>query len=79
MQRVTAFAVDACRRLFVADAHDGSLYIGVADMSLPGRRVELPALAGTETADLWIDESFLYVATRASGIFVFAVDPVCAF
>ena len=79
LQRVTAFAVDACRRLFVADAHDGSLYIGVADMSLPGRRVELPALAGTETADLWIDESFLYVATRASGIFVFAVDPVCAF
>ena len=79
LKRVTAFAVDSCRRLFVADAYDGSLYIGVADMSLPGRRVELPELAGTETADLWTDESFLYVATRSSGIFMFAVDPVCAF
>ena len=79
MQRVTAFAVDSCRRLFVADAYDGGLYIGTADMSLPGRRVEVPALAGTEIADLWTDEAFLFVATRSSGIFVFAVDPVCAF
>jgi len=79
LQRVTAFAVDSCRRLFVADAYDGGLYIGTADMSLPGRRVEVPALAGTEIADLWTDEAFLFVATRSSGIFVFAVDPVCAF
>lgn len=79
LQRVTAFAVDSCRRLFVADAYDGSLYVGAADMSLPGRRIELPELAGTEVADLWTDESFLFVATRSSGIFVFAVDPVCAF
>ena len=79
LQRVSAFAVDSCSRIFVGDAYDGSLYIGVADMSLPGRRVELAELAGTEIADLWIDESFLYVATRSSGIFVFAVDPVCAF
>lgn len=78
LQHVSAFAVDACGRLFVADAYDGSLYVGIADMSLPGRRVDVPELAGTETSDLWMDDSLLYVATRTNGILVFAVGPECA-
>jgi hypothetical protein len=77
LERVSALTADACGRLFVTDRHDGSLYIGFADMSLPGRRVTLPELRGTEVSDLWTDGSFLYVATRADGIYVFLVDPEC--
>ena len=77
LERVSAMAADDCGRLFVTDRHDGSLYIGFADMSLPGRRVVLPELRGTEVSDLWTDGSFLYVATRADGIYVFLADPVC--
>lgn len=77
LERVSALTADACGRLFVTDRHDGSLYIGFADMSLPGRRVTLPSLRGTEVSDLWTDGSFLYVATRADGIYVFLVDPEC--
>ena len=46
-------------------------------MSLPGRRVNLPQLRGTEISDLWTDGSFLYAATRGDGIFIFLVDPEC--
>ena len=77
LERVNSLTADACGRLFVTDRHDGSLYIGFADMSLPGRRVTLPALRGAEVSDLWTDGSFLYVATRADGIYVFLVDPEC--
>lgn len=77
LERVSALTADDCGRLFVTDRHDGSLYIGFADMSLPGRRINLPDLRGTEISDLWTDGSFLYVATRADGIYVFLVDPEC--
>jgi hypothetical protein len=77
LERVSALTADDCGRLFVTDRHDGSLYIGFADMSLPGRRVNLPELRGTEVSDLWTDGSFLYVATRADGIYMFLVDPEC--
>ncbi|MDH3861146.1 MAG: hypothetical protein OEU53_05540 [Gammaproteobacteria bacterium] len=77
LQHVSAFAVDDCGRMFIADAYDGGLYVGVADMSLPGRRVKVPELDGKEIGDLWSDESFLYVATLADGIIALAVGPEC--
>jgi hypothetical protein len=77
LDHVSALTADQCGRLYVTDRHDGSLYIGFADMSLPGRRVDLPQLSGSEISDLWTDGAFLYVATRGDGIIVFMVDPGC--
>ena len=73
----TALAADSCGRFFVADDYDGSLFIGLSDMSLPGVRVSVEELTGTEISDLWTDDVFLYVATRADGIYVFLIDPGC--
>ena len=75
--RATALAADSCGRFFVADDHDGSIFIGLSDMSLPGVRVSVEELTGTEISDLWTDDVFLYVATRADGIYVFLIDPEC--
>ena len=63
--------------LFVSDGDDGTLYIGVPDMSVPGIRVSTDDLAGSDVTDLWTDGIFLYAATRANGIFVYLVDPGC--
>lgn len=73
----TALAADSCGRFFVSDDDDGSLFMGLSDMSLPGVRVSVEELAGTEISDLWTDDVFLYVATRADGIYVFLIDPEC--
>jgi len=73
----TALAADSCGRFFVSDDDDGSLFIGLSDMSLPGVRVSVEELAGTEISDLWTDDVFLYVATRADGIYVLLIDPEC--
>ena len=73
----TALAADSCGRFFVADDYDGSLFIGLSDMSLPGVRVSVEELTGTEVSDLWTDDVFLYVATQADGIYVFLIDPEC--
>ena len=77
LDRVNALTADACGRFYVTDRHDGTLYVGFADMSLPGRRVNLPQLTGSQISDLWTDGSFLYVSTRGDGIFVFMLDPEC--
>ena len=76
LNRPTALAADACGRLYVAD-EDG-LYLGFADMSLPGRRAPVPELSGSEISDLWSDGVFLFVATRADGIHMLLIDPACA-
>jgi len=73
----TALAADSCGRFFVADDYDGSLFVGFSDMSLPGVRVSVKELTGTQISDLWTDDVFLYVATRADGIYVFLIDPEC--
>ena len=70
-----AIAADACGRLYVAD--DQGLYLGFADMSLPGRRVEVPEIAANYVADLWTDGEFLFVATRGDGIHTLLIDPGC--
>jgi hypothetical protein len=70
-----ALAADACGRFFVAD--DEGLYLGFADMSLPGRRVEVPELSGHDISDLWTDGVFLFVATRTDGIHMLLLDPSC--
>ena len=75
LNQATALAADACGRLFVADA-DG-LYLGFADMNMPGHRVDIPELAGSDISDLWTDGAFLFVATRADGIHMLLIDPVC--
>lgn len=72
-----AMAADACGRFFVSDGDDGTIYIGIPDMSVPGIRVSAEGLSGRDVADLWTDGVFLYAATRASGIFVYLVDPGC--
>lgn len=74
---VQAMAADTCGRFFVSDGDDGTLYIGLPDMSVPGIRVPADDLAGKDVSDLWTDGVFLYVATRADGIFVYLVDPGC--
>jgi len=73
----TALTADSCGRFFVADDYDGSLFIGLSDMTLPGVRVSVEELTGTEISDLWTDDVFLYVATRVDGIYVFLIDPGC--
>jgi hypothetical protein len=70
-----ALAADGCGRFFVAD--DEGLYLGFADMSLPGRRVEVPELSGHDVSDLWTDGVFLFVATRTDGIHMLLLDPSC--
>ena len=75
LNHATALAADACGRLFVADT-DG-LYLGFADMNMPGRRAAIPELVGSEISDLWSDGAFLFVATRADGIHMLLIDPVC--
>lgn len=70
-----AIAADSCGRFFVADGN--AIYLGFADMSLPGRRVLVPELPGLEIRDLWSDGTFLYVATRTDGIHVLLIDPSC--
>ena len=75
LSHATALAADACGRLFVADA-DG-LYLGFADMNFPGHRADVPELAGSDISDLWSDGAFLFVATRADGIHMLLIDPVC--
>lgn len=74
---VGAMAADACGRFFVSDGDDGTLYIGIPDMSVPGIRVSTDDLAGSDVTDLWTDGIFLYAATRGNGIFVYLVDPGC--
>lgn len=75
LSHATALAADSCGRLFIAD--DDGLYLGFADMSLPGRRVNIPELVGSDVSDLWSDGAFLFVATRADGIHMLLIDPVC--
>jgi hypothetical protein len=70
-----ALAADSCRRFFVADDH--GIYLGFADMSLPGRRVSVPELSGSDIRDLWSDGVFLFVATRVDGIHMLLIDPTC--
>jgi DNA-binding beta-propeller fold protein YncE len=70
-----ALAADSCGRFFVAD--DNGLYLGFADMSLPGRNVAVSELAGLDIRDLWTDGVFLFVATRADGIHMLLLDPSC--
>ena len=70
-----ALAADACGRFYVAD--DDGLYLGFADMSLPGRRIELPEMLGQDISDLWSDGVFLFVSTRAAGIHMLLIDPAC--
>lgn len=72
-----AMALDSCGRFFVADDDDGTLYLGIPDMSVPGIRVIADDLVGKDVTDLWADGPFLYVATRSSGVFVYLVDPGC--
>jgi len=73
----TALTADSCGRFFVADDYDGSIFVGLSDMTLPGVRVSVEELTGTQISDLWTDDVFLYVATRADGIYVFLIDPEC--
>ena len=73
----SAMAADSCGRFFVSDGEDGTLYVGIPEMSVPGIRVPADELHGKEIADLWADDVFLYVATRAGGIFIYLVDPGC--
>ena len=75
LSHATALAADSCGRLFIAD--DDGLYLGFADMSLPGRRANIPELVGSDVSDLWSDGAFLFVATRADGIHMLLIDPVC--
>lgn len=75
LSHATAMAADSCGRLFIAD--DDGLYLGFADMSLPGRRANVPELVGKAINDLWSDGAFLFVATRADGIHTLLIDPVC--
>jgi hypothetical protein len=70
-----ALAADYCGRFYVAD--DDGLYLGFADMSLPGRRLMLPELAGRNISDLWTDGVFVFVATRDDGIHMLLIDPSC--
>ena len=70
-----ALAADSCGRFYVAD--DDGLYLGFADMSLPGRRVMVPQLAGRNISDLWTDGVFVFVATRDDGIHMLLIDPSC--
>ena len=70
-----ALAADYCGRFYVAD--DDGLYLGFADMSLPGRRVMVPELAGRNISDLWTDGVFVFVATRDDGIHMLLIDPSC--
>ena len=70
-----AMTADACGRFFVAD--DLGLYLGFADMSLPGRRIDIPQLSGRHITDLWSDGVFLFAATRADGIHMLLIDPSC--
>ena len=72
-----ARAAGSCGRLFVADNDATGIYIGFADMALPGFRVAVPELVGKQISDLWSDDTFLYVATRFAGIFIFLIDPAC--
>lgn len=70
-----ALSADSCGRFYVAD--EQGLYLGFADMSLPGRRIAAPELAGSYISDLWSDGVFLFVATRDDGIHMLLVDPAC--
>ena len=70
-----ALAADACGRFYVAD--DQGLYLGFADMSLPGRRLTVPELSGRNISDLWSDGTFLFVATRDDGVHMLLADPAC--
>jgi DNA-binding beta-propeller fold protein YncE len=70
-----ALAADHCGRFYVGD--DDGLYLGFADMSLPGRRIMLPELAGRNISDLWTDGVFVFVATRDDGIHMLLIDPSC--
>jgi hypothetical protein len=72
-----ALATDSCGRLFVSDDDDSGIYIGFADMLLPGFRVSVPELEGKQTIDLWTDDTYLYAATHFAGIFIFLLDPSC--
>ena len=72
-----AITADSCGRFFVADSDDGTVYVGIPDMSVPGIRLAAGDLRGRDVTDLWTDDVFLYVATYADGIYVFLVDPGC--
>lgn len=77
LSHATALAVDLCGRFFVADDGDENIYVGFADMVIPGFRTAAAGLASASTNDLWTDGSYLYAATESDGIFVFAIDPEC--
>jgi len=75
--RPTAVAVDACGRLFVADAMPDRLYVSSEDMTMPAHRIPLPAVKASDVVDLWIDGSLLYALTSASEVAIFAIEPGC--
>ncbi len=77
LSHATAFAVDLCGRFFVADDGDENIYVGFADMVIPGFRTAAAGLTTASTNDLWTDGSYLYAATESDGIFVYAIDPEC--
>ncbi|MDH5456646.1 MAG: hypothetical protein OEY37_11275, partial [Gammaproteobacteria bacterium] len=75
LSRATALAADSCGRLFIADSE--GLYLGFSDMNFPGHRASIPELEGRDISDLSSDGAFLFVATRADGIHMLLIDPVC--
>lgn len=77
LSHATALAVDLCGRFFVADDGDEDIYVGFADMLLPGFRTVAAGLTAASTNDLWTDGSYLYAATESEGIFIYAIDPEC--
>jgi hypothetical protein len=73
----SAFAVDDCHRIFVADSHIDGLYITSTDSFGDGFRAALPVNIAQSVTDLWVGGNRLYVAAGAMGVYVFDIFPAC--
>jgi len=74
----TAFAVDQCGRLFVADGSRLGLHVSVLDMMVPPARAQQNTSIPDNITDMWVDGSFLYIAAGSLGISIYLIEPSCA-
>jgi len=73
----TAFAVDQCGRMFVADGSGLGLHVSVPDMMVPPARTEQNTPVPDSITDMWVDGSFLYIAAGSLGIVIYLIEPPC--
>jgi hypothetical protein len=79
LKQPAALAIDRCGRVFVADQFDNAIHVFQEKRHLYVHANKKPGLTGFQLiTDLWVDETYLYVADGPAGrIRVFRIEESC--